>query len=235
VAGPAQHNEADDAPGAHGHYTDPTLDGGGGALGAIDRFVHRIEKFTALISGFGIFALMLLGVVHVLGRKFLNMPVFGYIDIVEIMMSFLVFLGIAYTERLGGHIRMELLVTQLRQRWAALFELVGVLLGLVIVAVLAYYSWQHAMRAYTAGDSTIDAQISLWWSKMVIPIALALLWIRLLVSLWAYLRLFIDPSARPVAVAEILTPEEQALRDAASAGAFDEPGTAPASGRKGGN
>jgi TRAP-type C4-dicarboxylate transport system permease small subunit len=214
----------------HGHYVDPTRTTGGGALGALDRVLHRIEKGTALVSGLGIFALMLLGVVHVLGRKFFNFPVFGYIDIVEIMMAFLVFLGIAYTERLGGHIRMELLVTQLKQRWVALFELIGVLLGLVIVGIITWYSWQHAMRAYVAGDSTIDAQISLWWSKMVIPIALALLWLRLLVSVWAYLRLAIDPSSPPVAVAEILTPEEQALRDAASAGAFDDapPGAAPA-------
>ena len=120
---------------------------GGGALGAVDRFVFRIEKLTALISGLGIFALMLVGVVHVLGRKFFDMPIFGYIDIVEIMMAFMVFLAIAYTERLGGHIRMELFVGMLKGRWLALFELVGVVLGLVIVAVLLVYSWDHAMRA----------------------------------------------------------------------------------------
>ena len=94
-----------------------------GALAAVDRFVARIEGLTALISGFGIFGLMLIGVVHVFGRKFFNMPIFGYIDIVEIMMSFLVFLGLAYTERLGGHIRMELFVTNLKGRWLAMFEL----------------------------------------------------------------------------------------------------------------
>ena len=73
--------------------------------------MHAIEKFTALISGFGIFGLMLIGVVQIFGRKFFNAPIFGYIDIVEIAMSALVFLGLAYTERLGGHIRMELFVS----------------------------------------------------------------------------------------------------------------------------
>ena len=73
--------------------------------------MHGVEKVTALISGFGIFALMMIGVAQILGRKLFNMPIYGYIDIVEIMMTFLVFLGLAYTERLGGHIRMELFVT----------------------------------------------------------------------------------------------------------------------------
>ena len=193
-----------------------------GPLHAVDRFGHRIEKATALISGIGIFMLMLVGVVHVLGRKFFNMPIFGYIDIVEIMMSFLVFLGLAYTERLGGHIRMELIVTQLKGRALALFELVGVTVGLGIVGVLTVYSWQHAMRAFTLGDSTIDAQIPLWPSKMIISLSLGLLFIRLVVSFWAYVRLLIDPTKPPVAVAEAIDAEEQALREAEVAGAFDE-------------
>ena len=206
---------------AHAEVSDPTLESGGGALGAVDRFVHRIEKFTAWLSGLGIFLLMLIGVAHVLGRKFFGMPVFGYIDIVEIMMSFMVFLALAYTERLGGHIRMELFVSFLRGRWLALFELIGVALGLGIVGVLLVYSWDHAMRAYYLGDSSIDAQLPLWPSKLVVSVALGLLFVRLLVSLWAYLRVLIDPSKRTIAVADVIDAEEQALREAAAAGAFD--------------
>ena len=207
---------------AHADASDPTLGTGGGALGAVDRVVHTIEKLAALISGLGIFALMLLGVAHVLGRKFFDMPVFGYIDVVEIMMAFLVFLGLAYTERLGGHIRMELFVSFLKGRWLALFEIVGVVLGLIISAILMVYSWDHAMRAYYLGDSSIDAQIALWPSKLMVPIALGTLFIRLLVSLWAYVRVLIDPSKPMIGVAEVIDAEEQALREAASAGAFDD-------------
>jgi C4-dicarboxylate transporter, DctQ subunit len=197
------------------------LQSGGGMLGAVDRVVHRIEKFTAWLSGLGIFLLMLLGVAHVLGRKFFGMPVFGYIDIVEVMMSFMVFLALAYTERLGGHIRMELFVSYLRGRWLALFELIGVVLGLGIVAVLFVYSWDHAMRAYYLGDSSIDAQLPMWPSKLVVPIALGLLFVRLLISAWAYLRVIVDPSQRMTAVADTIDAEEQALREAAAAGVFD--------------
>jgi len=191
---------------------------GGGALGAVDRAMHGLEKFTALISGFGIFGLMLIGVVQIFGRKFFNAPIFGYIDIVEIAMSALVFLGLAYTERLGGHIRMELFVSYLKGRWLWTFELLGVLVGLVIVAVLTYYSYTHAMRAYDSGDSTIDAQYLLWPSKMIVSFSLALLFLRLLVSLWGYLRLLADPTAEPVGVPELIDVEAQAIRDAETVG-----------------
>lgn len=206
---------------AHADITDPTKTTGGGALGAADRALHWVEKATSLIAGYGIFALMMLGVWHVIGRKFFNAPVFGYIDVVEVMMAFLVFLGLGYTERLGGHIRMELLILFLKGRVLALFELVSVLLGLGVVGVLLYFSWTHAMRAYNLGDSSIDAEIPLWPSKLVVPFALALLFLRLLISLWAYGRLLIDPTKDAIGVPPILSPEEQALREAEAAVALE--------------
>lgn len=206
---------------AHAEIGDPTLGSGGGALGVVDRALHRIEKLTSLIAGYGIFVLMMLGVWHVIGRKFFSAPVFGYIDIVEVMMAFLVFLAIGYTERLGGHIRMELAILFLRGRVQVLFELVSVLLGLGVVGVIAYYSWTHAMRAYWLGDSSIDAEIPLWPSKMVVPVALGLLFLRLLISLWAYMRLLADPTRSSFGVPAILSPEEQALREAEAAAALD--------------
>lgn len=192
--------------------------GEGGALGAIDRAVHTVERATALISGFGIFAMMMLGVVQIVSRKLLNYSILGYIDIVEIMMTFLVFLGLAYTERLGNHIRMEILVNYLKGRTLWLFELISVIVGLFVCAVLVKYSWDHAIRAYNSGDSTIDIQLLWWPSKMVVPAALTLLFIRLLVSLWGYLRLIVDPTAVPIAVPEIIDVEEQARRDVEAAG-----------------
>jgi len=203
--------------------------GEGGALGAVDRAVHVVERGTALISGFGIFAMMMLGVAQIVLRKVLNLPILGYIDIVEIMMTFLVFLGLAYTERLGNHIRMEILVSSLKGRLLWLFELASVIVGLFVCATLIKYSWDHAIRAYTSGDSTIDIQLLWWPSKMVVPAALLLLFIRLLVSLWGYLRLVITPSATPIGVPDLIDVDEQARRDVAAAGVdinSDQEGTA---------
>jgi len=201
----------------HAHITDPTHTTGGGALGATDRALHRVEKFTALLSGLGIFLLMIVGVVQILSRKLLNWPIFGYIDMVEIAMSLIVFLAISYTERLGGHIRMEVIVSFLKGRALWLFEIIGTIVGLVIIGVLTYFSWLHVVRAYTGGDSTIDAQIPLWPSKLMVPISLGLLFIRLCVSLWAYIRLIIEPDAPVIGVPELIDASEQALREAESA------------------
>ncbi|MFN3746451.1 MAG: TRAP transporter small permease subunit [Hyphomicrobiaceae bacterium] len=201
---------------AGGSATGPAPEGGG-ILGTLDRLIFRIERAFALIAALCIFALMLIAVGQITARKLFNAPLYGYIDMVEIAMTTFAFLGIAYAERLGGHIRMELLIGKLKGRGQWIAELIGVLLALVVMGVLIYYGYEHAMRAYLSGDSTIDAQYPWWPSKMMVPIAFSLLWLRLLLSAVAYTRLIIWPDAEPVAVHVPETLEQMAEREAREA------------------
>jgi len=156
---------------------------------------------------------MFLGIAQVLGRQLFNVPISGYIDFVELSMATFAFLGVAYCQRHGGHVRMEMVlkVTRGRARWA--LEVFGTLVALSIIAVLIWYGYGHFLRAWTLGDSTIDAELAVWPSKLVVPIAFALLWLRLLVQLAGYARLLLQPDAEPVAVPEILSVEQLAARE----------------------
>jgi C4-dicarboxylate transporter, DctQ subunit len=169
-----------------------------------------VETGFNLVAALAIFALMLLGVWQVLGRTLFNAPVRGYIDFVELSMATFAFLGIAYCQRLGGHVRMEMFLKPMRGRllWSA--EIFGTVVGLVVVAVLIWYGWGHFLRAYQLGDSTIDTQLPVWPSKLAVPVAFALLWLRLWLQLAGYLRLALDPRRRPVAVTTVHSVEEQA-------------------------
>ncbi len=86
---------------------------------------------------------MLLAVVSVGGRNFLNQPLPGYVDWIEQAMPLIAFMGISFTQRLGGHIRMDIVVGQLKGRalWAA--EFVTTSLVLVLMLLLIWGSWAH--------------------------------------------------------------------------------------------
>ena len=182
-------------------------------LSAFDRRLGAVETGFNLFASFAIFALMLLGVWQVLGRTLFNAPVRGYIDFVELSMATFAFLGIAYCQRLGGHVRMEMMLKPMRGRLLWSTEVFGVLVALAVVAVLIWYGWGHFLRAYQLGDSTIDAELPVWPSKLAVPVAFGLLWLRLWVQLAGYLRLALDPRRRPVAVASVLSVEEQAAME----------------------
>lgn len=190
----------------------------GGLLGTVDRAFLVLEKAMALISAICIFGLMLIGVWQVLARKLANAPIHGYIDMIEIAMTTFAFIALSYTERLGGHVRMEIFASKLRGRLLWAVEVVGVVIGLFVIGTLTWYSFQHFLRAYDSGDSTMDIQLPWWPSKLLVSFAFGLLFIRLLISLWGYLRLLINPMLRPVGVPLIASLDEIA-DDAARIGA----------------
>jgi TRAP-type C4-dicarboxylate transport system permease small subunit len=187
-------------------------------LGRVDRWLSPVEDAFNLVSAAAIFGLMLLGVSQIILRsKLFNAPMFGYIDLVELSMASFAFLGVAYCQRLSGHVRMEFVVSHVSGRTLWIAEILGTLVALAIVSVLGWFGWEHALRAYELGDSTIDAEYPVWPSKLLVPIAFAVLWLRLLVQLAGFVRLAIDPRAKPVAVPVVHDVAEMAraeIRDA---------------------
>ncbi len=177
---------------------------GSGALATIDRHVSRVEDAVTLFAAATIFILMFFVVAEVLGRKLFNHPIPGAIDWVEVYMAIFAFLPAAYAQRLGVHVRMELVISKMRGRFLWASECFAVIIGVIYCLIIIDKSWEHFLRAYIDGDSTIDVQLQTWPGKFVVPFALVLLCIRLSIQVWGYGRLFLDPSKAPVAVPVIL-------------------------------
>ncbi|HID70826.1 MAG TPA: TRAP transporter small permease [Desulfobacterales bacterium] len=169
-------------------------------LSRADQLLFKLESVLTLLGGIVIFLLVFLATANVLGRWIFSMPVSGYIDWVEQAMAFFAFLGISYTKREGGHIRMDILVSHLHGRFLWFTELVLTLLILAVTLVLIYGSYLHFYRAYSIGDSSLDINLPTWPAKLVVPVALSVLALRLLLQIWGYFRAAIEGGDRPVAV-----------------------------------
>ncbi len=189
-------------------------------MGQLDRVLGRVETIFNLVAAYSIVFLMLLGVSQILLRS-IGYPMWGYIDFVEQSIAVFAFMGIAYCQRAGGHVRMDLAIRALQGRWLWLAECLAIILSLIVVGILIAYGYTHFERAFEQGDSTIDANFPVWPSKLIVPVAFSLLWLRLLLQLVGYMRLFLDPSKTPVGVPTIPTIEDVARQDIDSTGDED--------------
>jgi len=189
-------------------------------LSHIDQRLFRWENLLALISGYAILSLMVLAVISVSGRQFFNQPLPGYVDWIEQAMPLIAFMGISYTQRQGGHIRMDMLVGSLKGRFLWAFELLTTLAILLLVSFLVWGTWAHFERSFDfnapwwSRDSSIDIGIPMWPAKLMVPIAFAILVLRLLIQIWAYSRAFILGTENPVAVPLIQDASQQAKQEA---------------------
>jgi TRAP-type C4-dicarboxylate transport system permease small subunit len=185
-------------------------------LSAVDRLFFRFESLLNLAGGIAIFLLVLLATTNVLGRWLFSLPINGYIDWVEQAMAFIAFLGIAYTKRLGGHIRMDIVVGHLHGRVLWVTELLSACLMLLVTLVLIYGSYLHFLRAYQIGDSSLDIQLPTWPAKLVVPFALTILALRLLLQIWGYARAVREGGDTPVAVPLVESAADVAAKEAES-------------------
>jgi TRAP-type C4-dicarboxylate transport system permease small subunit len=189
-------------------------------LSRLDRGLYKLESILIIVSGLAVFSLMLLAVVSVGGRNLFGRPLTGYVDWIEQVMPFIAFLGIAYTQRIGGHIRMDMFINKLSPRLLWLVEFVSAFMMLLLIVLLIYGSSSHFLRSFDfaanlwSRDSSMDIALPLWPAKFLVPFSLTVLALRLLIQLYGYGAAFVGNKAKPAAVPLIENAALQAANEA---------------------
>lgn len=159
--------------------------------------VKPLEDCLNLVAAVTVFLAMLLATANIIGRL-AGFPIPGYLDIFEQSIALFAFLGIAYAQRLGVHIRMDMVIRALKGRLHWMLEAITTFLSAGVVLVLAIYAWQFFLRAWTLGDTTPNAGIPTWPAKLLIPLAFGVWIMRLAIEFTEFVRLAIWPDAEPV-------------------------------------
>lgn len=189
-----------------------------------DRGLLKLESAFALLSGLAVFALIVLAVISVSGRNFFNQPVPGYVDWIEQIMPLVAFMGISYTQRNGGHVRMDLFVGLLKRRWLWGVELITTLIILLVMILLVYGTYTHFLRSFDfaaplwSRDSSMDISIPLWPAKLLAPLAFSVICVRLCLQICGFTRAFMQNAHHPVAVPLIEDAVTRARSEADSVG-----------------
>ncbi len=186
----------------------------------LERKLYSVESVLCLLSGIAIFSLMILAVISVGGRNTIGQPLPGYVDFIEQVLPMIAFLGISYTQREGGHIRMDILVGKLKGRALWLAEIITVFFMIILMVLLVWGSFEHFLRAFSfdaplwSNDSSVDLNIPLWPAKLLVPISFAVLALRLALQLYGYVKAFINNEEAPVGVPLIKDAATQAAEEA---------------------
>ena len=225
----------------------PPEDSLGRVVWYMDRLLRRPEDILNLLASFAIMLLVALSILQI-GLRLLPLAgahqdicqailfaddttgtrcekivyalLFGYIDLVELSMPILAILGIAYCQRQGTHIRMDILVSRFEGRTLWIVETFAAICTLIIAILLVRFSWVFFNDAFTIGDSTTDAEIDTWPSKLLVPFAFVLLCLRMVVQLLGAVRLALSPTHAPIGVVvqkDIAEQAQEEIREAMGA------------------
>jgi TRAP-type mannitol/chloroaromatic compound transport system permease small subunit len=159
-----------------------------------------------LLGAVGMIVSMFLGVADTVGTKFLGLPVPGTLEVTESTMVLIVFGALAYTQERRGHIRVELLYTNVGPRAQSFMDAITHLVAFVYFALLAWqglgelaYSWQ--IREATMGT----VRFPLYPARFLLVLGTFLLLVQLVLDIAAdlgRLRRGEPPPAHAAAVPE---------------------------------
>ena len=108
------------------------------------------NKFLAVLAGILIVFMMLSVSTEVVMRYFFNRPSVWVVEISEISLLYITFLGTAWLLTNDKHIKMDLLLTRLNQKSQAILNLSTSILGVISCFLVTWYSgltfWDHFQR-----------------------------------------------------------------------------------------
>lgn len=117
----------------------------GSALRRVQWFIGRL---SALMGVLGSVCIVLITVVTLaeVGRRYLfGQSFLGVIELVELLIAFVFFALLSYTQLLKAHLRLTLFIDHLPVRVALALETVVLLLILAFIGVMTWQAWSEAI------------------------------------------------------------------------------------------
>src|SRR5205085_3834161 len=106
----------------------------------------------------------------------------------------LIFGGAAYTFRVGGHVRVDLITTHVPPSLRAWLRVLTLLLGVAFLAVVIWVTTQSAYTAYRYGRVSAVMLYPLWLPMAFIPAGLTLMALAMVVALVRQVKLALGPA-----------------------------------------
>lgn len=121
---------------------------------------QNTSTYLAVASGVLILALIVVVVYEVWMRFVVNEPAGWAVEVPRLLFLVIIFLGLAYTTRLEGHVNLDLITTRLGKSSRGLLKAITSLLALAVSAVLLW-------RSVTI---LVDAYVQTWYTATVVRI-----------------------------------------------------------------
>ncbi len=145
--------------------------------------IGRATGVAALLAGFATLAIVLLISYDVAMRYFLERPQLFVDEVASFLEVLVVFGGAAYTFRVGGHVRVDLVTGRIAPGTRAWLRVVTLALGIVFLAVVIWVTTQSGITAFGYGRVSAVMLYPLWLPMLLVPAGLALMALAMLASL----------------------------------------------------
>ena len=130
----------------------------------------RLCSALALLGGTVLLGATLVTLASVGSRYFLNDPIVGDFEIVQVAVAVCIALFLPYCQLRRGNIVVDFFTTGVRPRTRNVLDAVGALLLAAMVGLLGVRAAAGAASVHESGDTSMLMGIPLWWTyALIVP------------------------------------------------------------------
>ena len=124
-----------------------------------ETIVNWTTRLSGYLGGIVLFGMMMLTTIDVICRYFFNASILGVYEITEFMMVCLVFLSLSFSQKLKGHVAVNILVDRLPNKPKQIFDVFNFLISIILILLIAWMSFDRGIELFhsnrVSGNLTI--------------------------------------------------------------------------------
>lgn len=128
----------------------------------MSRAILAVNRALHYVAGALIIAVMLFTGYNVLGRWLFGAPLRGTVELTQVAMIGIVYLGLAYAQHQDNHIAVELLYQRFGARGRLVLDVFSTALSIIVLALVAWRLYEYAAVLEAGGRTTASRGIPLY-------------------------------------------------------------------------
>ena len=150
----------------------------------VSRLQDRLEELLCYISALAVAAMMIITTLEVFVRAAFYKSVPGSYEFVSLLFVYLIFLGLAFSQRHDAHISISIIYDNLPRKARQIVQGTFLLTAFIFFALITWTSGVSTWNNYVLGDTVLGAiEVKTWWSRAGVPVGCALFSLRFLTQL----------------------------------------------------
>ncbi len=116
------------------------------------RAYHRLMAVLNAIGTAWVAGITVLISCDILGRVLFNSPIVGVPEVVKVSVVGIVWLQMAHTLKIGGHLRSDVILGRLTPKNQSIVNIIAYSLGALIFGLVVYSGWNTMIMAWELGE-----------------------------------------------------------------------------------
>jgi TRAP-type C4-dicarboxylate transport system permease small subunit len=147
-------------------------------------FFPSLEKGLNWASSLALLGMMFLVTADVGSRYLFNSPITGTLEFTEFAMIVIIYLGLAYTQFLKAHIKIDFLIVRMPRRMRGFCDFISYLTGAILFGLIVWNGTGMFIYSFRTKEVTIGTlELPIYPVKFLIPVGSLILTIRFLIDM----------------------------------------------------